>query len=247
MFKSVRSKRPLMVGNEATSANPGVAATYGGARSTMYMPLLKDGQVVGMFVIYRQEVRPFTDKQIELVKNFAAQAVIAIENTRLLNELRQRTDDLSELLEQQTATADVLKVISRSPGDLEPCFRHAGKCGASVKLQWALCSVSMPSRGPSSGNWLRRSALPILRSISPSASGRPVRADERVVRPIAIALMSSPEIKAAPREGLMRFGPPLSCRMRKETKRSAHHLSTRGVARSHDKQIELVRTSPPRP
>jgi class 3 adenylate cyclase/putative methionine-R-sulfoxide reductase with GAF domain len=121
MLDRVMRTKQVSYTAEAVTALP--ITRLGGACSRVIVPMLKDDVLIGAMSIYRQEVRPFTEKQIALVQNFAAQAVLAIENTRLLNELRQRTADLTESLERQTAASEVLRVVSSSPGELDPVFR----------------------------------------------------------------------------------------------------------------------------
>jgi signal transduction histidine kinase/putative methionine-R-sulfoxide reductase with GAF domain len=130
----------------AAEAVVGRAAELGGARSLVGVPMLKDNILLGVIFIYRQEVRPFTNKQIALVQNFAAQAVIAIENTRLLNELR-------ESLEQQTATSEVLRVISSSPGELKPVFQ------AMLENAVRVCGAKFGVLYFSEGNGFRTGAM----------------------------------------------------------------------------------------
>jgi GAF domain-containing protein len=139
----IRTKRLIHIPDQRGSPEglSSPATTLAGARTYLAVPLLKDGNVIGAIATFRQEVRPFTDKQIQLVQNFASQTVIAIENARLLNELRERTADLTESLEQQTATSEVLRVISSSSGNLQTVFdtmltEATDLCEASYGLMW---------------------------------------------------------------------------------------------------------------
>ena len=125
----------------------------GGFRTLLGVPLVREGTPIGVLLLGRSRVQPFSDKQIELVTTFADQAVIAIENVRLFDEVQARTRDLSESLQQQTATADVLKVISSSPGDLKPVFN------AMLKNATQICEANFANLALVEGQALRMASM----------------------------------------------------------------------------------------
>jgi GAF domain-containing protein len=240
------------VASHPADSDAAAFAKLTGVRTILEVPMLKDDDVVGAIVIYRKEVRRFDDREIAVIKNFAAQAVIAIENARLLNELRQRTADLSEVLEQQTATSDVLQVISGSPGDLQPVFaamldKAARICDANFGniFRWdgdALWLVAThntppafaehrkrvpfrPSQGNPIGDMLKANAAVHIADLS---------ADERYIR------QSDSEVVAAVELGGIRTF--VAVPMMKDEKLTGAVIVYRQEVRPFtDKQIELVK------
>jgi signal transduction histidine kinase len=243
----IRTRQTAQVADLAASqayaeCHPATVAgvELGGVRTLLIAPMLKEGELVGAFSIFRQEVRPFTDKHIELVENFAAQAAIAIENTRLLNELR-------ESLQQQTATADVLKVISRSSFDLQAVLQtlveSAGRlCDADFatitrQKDGVLLFAEAYGYSPEFIEYLR--ALPVERGRG-TATGRALL--ERRVVHIADVL-ADPDYTWAEAQRLGGYRTVLGVPMLREGIRVGVLTLTRSEVRPFtDKQIELVST-----
>ena len=223
-------------------------AELGGARTLVVVPMLRDDEVIGVITVYRQEVRLFNEKQIDLLTNFARQAVIAIENARLLKELRERTDDLSESLQQQTATADVLKVISRSAFDLQAVL------DTLVESAARLCEADMAAITRQKGDaYFRAGSYGFSPEFMNYVKDIPVKAERATI--IGRTLLEGkvthvPDVHADPdysfSEGQRLSGDPRTILgvplLREGHPVGALALLRRAVRPFTDRQIELVKT-----
>jgi signal transduction histidine kinase len=236
----VRTKDVVSIADDLAEPVPTGATRFGGARSLIDVPILKGDALIGVIVIYRQEIRPFSEKQIELVRNFAAQAVIAIENTRLLNELR-------ESLQRQTATADVLKVISRSTFDLQTVLQTLVESAARLceADKGTITRLKGEIFYPAEAYGFSSDFMDLVRSVPVvpqrgSAAGRALLEG----KPVHISdVQADPEYTYSEAQRLGAFRTVLGIPMLREGIPIGVFVLTRSEVRPFtDKQIELVST-----